>query len=66
MTKRILGLALAGAAAASFALPATPANAACNWTFPRECVEQILSSIAIADVCVPLGTFTYCVGPVST
>ena len=63
MTKRILGLALAGAAAASFALPATPAKAACHRTFPEECVNQLL---AVAAVCVPLGTFTYCVAPAST
>lgn len=59
MTKRFAGLALAGAAAVTFVLPATPASA-CSWTFPQQCVEDILAS-AVSEVCVPFGTFTYCV-----
>jgi hypothetical protein len=64
VSKRIARLALLGAAAASFALPATPASAHCNWTFPRECIETITAS-AVAPICHDIGTFTYCVPGVS-
>lgn len=48
LTKRILGLALGAAAAASLALPAAPAQAAncIGWaTTPVECAQQVVARI---------------------
>jgi hypothetical protein len=44
-----------GAAAATFALPATSASAACG-TFNPVCPV-----ISVSQVCVPYGTFEICV-----
>lgn len=46
--KRILGLGIATAAAASLALPAAPAQAhhCISWfTTPRQCAEDVLSQV---------------------
>jgi hypothetical protein len=60
LTKNIARLALVGAAAAAFALPATPASA-CAGTFVQQCVENLVGTPApicldpstIAPICVP-------------
>ncbi|HEV2889246.1 MAG TPA: hypothetical protein VGX28_02635 [Frankiaceae bacterium] len=64
MTKRFAGLALAGAAALTFVLPATSASASCQFTEPlAECVKDLVSTVGPAVGCVPVGTFELC--PVS-
>ena len=55
MTKRLFGLALLGAAAVSFALPATPAYAC--WTFPDWCVQHLVET---ADDCRVVSGRTIC------
>ena len=66
MTKTIARILVAGAAAASIALPAAPASASCSVTI-QECIEELLESVAIADICIPRGhTPPICVGPIST
>lgn len=61
MTKRILGLGVAAAAAFSLALPAAPAQADHCWswfTTPVQCVEDTVSSVL--DVCRFEGTRPTC------
>jgi hypothetical protein len=71
LTKRLAGIALAAAAAASFALPAAPAQAAgcvSPVTTPVECAKELLvaGSPALPD-CVYYGTFPLvCLPPAST
>lgn len=57
MTKTIVRLALAGAAAASFALPhaASAAEAPCSGTFVVQCVENMVGG-SISQ-CVNYGTY---------
>ena len=67
MTKTIARVLIAGAAAASFALPAAPASASCSVTI-EECIRELLSSLATPALCTPpIGhTPPECVGPIST
>ena len=67
MTKRIAGLAIVAAAAASFVLPAAPATAAGECinmgTTPVECLLEMLAPAAI---CIPRGhTPPICLAPVN-
>lgn len=50
LSKNIARLALVGAAAVSFALPAAPANA-CVGTFVAQCVQNILDAAQPAPIC---------------
>lgn len=66
LTKSIARILIAGAAAASFALPASPASASCSVTI-QDCINELLDRVAISDICIPMGhTPPVCVGPVST
>ena len=57
MTKRIAGLAIAAAAAATFVLPAAPAHAQCinPFTTPVDCALEAVDEAVPS--CVYLGTF---------
>jgi hypothetical protein len=55
LTKRLASLALIGAAAATFVLPATSASAACG-TFTPVCPD-----VAVAQICHTYGTYEICV-----
>lgn len=58
MKKSIVRVVLVAAAAASFALPASPANASCSVTI-EDCIEQILSSVETTAIpqCHRVNTF---------
>ncbi|HEX8003605.1 MAG TPA: hypothetical protein VF519_13005 [Mycobacteriales bacterium] len=61
MTKRLALFAVALGAAASFAAPAS-ASPGCSTTI-QECIDRILSSIAVSDLPGPICvTPTLCVG----
>ena len=49
MTKRLAGFAVIAAAAATFALPASPANASCPT--PRQCIQELVPDVAIEEIC---------------
>jgi hypothetical protein len=62
LTKRILGLGLAGAAALALALPAAPAEAhhCIGWaTTPRQCAEDIVAMVRA--LCPIEGTQPTCI-----
>ena len=42
MTRRLMGLAVAAAAASAFVLPAAPAHASCEGTFVFNCIRELL------------------------
>jgi hypothetical protein len=66
LTKRILGLALGAAAAASLALPAAPAHASncISWaTTPVECAQQVVAQVRA--LCPIEGTRPTCLPPAS-
>ncbi|HVF06927.1 MAG TPA: hypothetical protein VNA20_18970 [Frankiaceae bacterium] len=69
MTKRIAGLVIAAATAASFALPAAPATAAgeCwSWvTTPAECARELVSQLTPGVSCVRIGHTEVCPPPAS-
>lgn len=50
MIKRIARLAVVAAAASVVVLPASSANAACTWTFPRQCIDMLVP--AREPICV--------------
>ncbi|HWL35487.1 MAG TPA: hypothetical protein VNQ77_04780 [Frankiaceae bacterium] len=57
MKKSIVRVVLVAAAAASFALPASPANASCSVTI-QDCIDQILSTVTPAvQQCHRVNTF---------
>lgn len=67
MTRRILGLGIAAAAALSFGLPAAPAQAhhCINWfTTPRQCAEDVEDRIRA--ICPIEGTQVTCLENIST
>ena len=70
MTKRLAGMAIAAAAAASFALPAAPAQAAGCINMATTPVQCLLEKVAVdsPDVpeCVYYGTFPLVCLPSST
>lgn len=50
MTKRLAGFAVIAAAAATFVLPASPANASCPT--PRQCIHELTDVVTIQEICV--------------
>jgi hypothetical protein len=63
LTKHIARLLVAGAAVAAVALPAAPAQA-CNATFLRQCVENLVTQPSPTPICQEVsGTLApICVG----
>ena len=62
MTKRITRLALVIGAAAALAAPAAPAHAeACNATFVRECVQDVVDALSAVREPICVTTFDVCV-----
>jgi hypothetical protein len=67
MTKRIVRLALVLGTAATLSglAPAQAGEAPCAGTFVVQCVKDTIGR-SVSQICVDVGTFPYCVPPLSS
>lgn len=60
MTKRLIGLGVAAAAASAFLVPAAPASASECINMGTTPVQCILEKVAVSVACVHYGTYVIC------